>query len=115
MGEETNLGLWLRKRRLERELTQRELADLSDLSRRWLVEIEAGRAEPTFSAVLRLISALGADLAEGAGVPQARTRSGAVTRKLGSEEAEARRREVLLGSLALLVGSNVVDLERVAS
>jgi transcriptional regulator with XRE-family HTH domain len=29
MGEETNLGLWLRKRRLERELTQRELADLS--------------------------------------------------------------------------------------
>src|SRR4030088_3321637 len=114
MGEETNLGLWLRKRRLERGLTQRELADLSDLSRRWLVEIEAGRAQPSLSAALRLIAALGADLSEVPGVPQARTRSGAVTRKLSSEEAEARRRELLLGSWALLVGPSVVDLERVA-
>jgi len=55
MAGETDFGLWLRKRRLERELTQRELADLSGLSRRWLVEIEASRAEPTLSAALRLI------------------------------------------------------------
>ncbi len=112
---ETDFGLWLRKRRLERKLTQRQLADLADLSRRWLVEIEANRAEPTFSAALRLIEALGADLADVPGVSQSHARSGAVRGKLASEEAEAKRREVLLGWLALLVGADVVDLERLES
>src|SRR6266700_2876018 len=110
MDEETDFGLWLRKRRLERGLTQRKLADLSGISRRWLVEIEANRAEPTFSAGLRLIEALAADLADVPGVPRPRTRSGVGPGKLTSEDAEAKRRELLLGSLALLVGSNVVDL-----
>ena len=54
MERDNEFGLWLRKRRLERKLTQRELAELADLSRRWLVEIEANRAEPTFSAALRV-------------------------------------------------------------
>jgi transcriptional regulator with XRE-family HTH domain len=112
MVGKTEFGLWLRKRRLERKLTQRELADLADLSRRWLVEIEGNRAEPTFSAALRLIEALGADLSEVPGAPQARASAGAVPGKLGAEEAEAKRRELLLGSLAVLVGSNVIDLER---
>ncbi len=111
MGE-TDFGLWLRKRRLERRLTQRELADLADLSRRWLVEIEANRAEPTFSAALRLIEALGADLSEVPGVPQTRAKNGVVSGKLASEEAEAKRRELLQGMLAFLVGTKVVDLER---
>jgi transcriptional regulator with XRE-family HTH domain len=115
MAEESDFGLWLRKRRLERELTQREVADLSGLSRRWLVEIEASRAEPTFSAALRLIDALGADIRDVPGVSRSRARSVVVRGKLGSEEAEAKRRELLLGSLALLVGSRVADLERLDS
>jgi transcriptional regulator with XRE-family HTH domain len=115
MAEESDFGLWLRKRRLERELTQRELADLSGLSRRWLVEIEASRAEPTFSAALRLIDALGADICDVPGVSRSRARGAVVGGKLGSEEAEAKRRELLLGSLALLVGSKVADLERLDS
>jgi transcriptional regulator with XRE-family HTH domain len=115
MAEESDFGLWLRKRRLERELTQRELADLSGLSRRWLVEIEASRAEPTLSAALRLIEALGADIRDVPGVSRSRARSVVVRGKLGSEEAEARRRELLLRTLALLVGSNVADVERLES
>jgi HTH-type transcriptional regulator / antitoxin HipB len=115
MAGDTNLGLWLRKRRLERGLTQRQLADLADLSRRWLVEIEANRAEPTFSAAIRLIEALGADLSDVPGVAQSRARSGLGPGKLRSEEAEAERRELLQRSLALMVGSSVIDLERLES
>jgi transcriptional regulator with XRE-family HTH domain len=115
MESDNEFGLWLRKRRLERSMTQGQLAGLAGLSRRWLVEIEGGRAEPTFSAGLRLIEALGAHLSDVPGVARLQARSRLAGGKLSAEEAEAKRRELLLGSFALMVGSTAIDLERLES
>src|SRR5690348_9452667 len=115
MEGDGEFGLWLRKRRLERKLTQGQLADLADLSRRWLVEIEAGRAEPTFSAGLRLIDALDADLTDVPGLSRHRDRARPSAAKLASEEADTNRRELLQGILAALTGADLIDLERLAS
>src|SRR5215471_6437906 len=105
-------GLWLRKRRVERRLTQEQLADLSGLSRRWLVEIEAGRAEPTFSAGLRLIDALDADLTDVPGLSRERSRVRLSPPKVEPEEADTNRRELLHGVLAVLAGADLMDVER---
>jgi transcriptional regulator with XRE-family HTH domain len=112
MEGDNEFGLWLRKRRLERRLTQGQLADLADLSRRWLVEIEAGRAEPTFSAGLRLIDALDADLTDVPGLFRYRSRARLSTNKLEPEEADTNRRELLQGVLAVLAGADLMDVER---
>jgi transcriptional regulator with XRE-family HTH domain len=112
MEGDGEFGLWLRKRRLERKLTQGQLADLADLSRRWLVEIEAGRAEPTFSAALRLIDALDADLTDVPGLSRHRSHVRLPTKKFEPEEADTNRRELLQGVLAVLAGADLVDIER---
>jgi transcriptional regulator with XRE-family HTH domain len=114
MEGDNEFGLWLRKRRLERKLTQGQLGDLADLSRRWLVEIEAGRAEPTFSAGLRLIDALDADVTDVPGLSRYRSRARPSAAKLASE-ADTNRRELLQGVLAALTGADLIDLERLAS
>src|SRR5438105_9130276 len=113
-GGDNGFGLWLRKRRLERRLTQGRLADLADLSRRWLVEIEAGRAQPTFSAGLRLIEALDADVTEVPELSKWRGRVGVATGTLVAEEADTKRRELLQGMLAVLAGADLIDFERLA-
>src|SRR5215471_13480266 len=88
------LGLWIRRRRLERGLTQRVLAELAGLSSRWLVDIENGHHLPSFADLLRLVDVLDADLAEAPGVRRSRAAPGA--RKLAAEEgAETKRREFL--------------------
>lgn len=112
---EAEFGLWLRKRRLERNLTQGQLADLAGISRRWLVEIEADRAEPTFSAGLRLLDAVEAELADVPGVTRWRARGRQAPGKLGAEEAETKRRELLQGMLATMVGANLIDVERLVA
>lgn len=112
MGGENEFGLWLRKRRLERKLTQGQLADLADLSRRWLVEIEAGRAEPTFSAGLRLIEALDADMTDVPGLARYRSGTRLSTNKLEPEEADTNRRDLLQWVLAVLAGADLMDSAR---
>src|SRR6266540_6011685 len=111
MEGDNEFGLWLRKRRLERSLTQGQLADLSDLSRRWLVEIEAGRAEPTFSAGLRLLDALDADLSDVPGLSRWHRRTQPATVTRAAEEAETNRRELLQRTLAILTGADLIDVE----
>jgi transcriptional regulator with XRE-family HTH domain len=114
MSGEVGFGLWLRKRRLERRLTQGELADLAGLSRRWLVEIEAGRSEAKFSDVLRLVGALDADLGEVPGVSQARTTAAAASKLSHQEAEEAKRRDLLAGAVGL-AGMVMVDWERIVA
>lgn len=52
------LGRAIRELRLERGLTQRELADASDLNVTWLSHIEAGRPNPAWGTVARIAAAL---------------------------------------------------------
>ncbi len=66
------LGEWIRKARLEQEMSQRALADRSGLSRSYVCDIERGRgSEPSMTTLDKLASALGssrADLMAAAGL-----------------------------------------------
>lgn len=67
-----SLGVWIRAKRLEQGLSQRELAFRSDLSRSYVCDIERGRgAHPSVETLDRLAAALGfarIDLLKAAGV-----------------------------------------------
>src|SRR5262245_31165280 len=58
------LGARLRERRAERGLALAELARRTELSRRYLTEAEAGRANPSVAVLLRLAAALGTTAAD---------------------------------------------------
>lgn len=58
------LGRAVRELRLERGLTQRELAEAADLNVTWLSHIEAGRPNPAWGTVARIASALGVPVSE---------------------------------------------------
>ena len=63
-------GKNVHKLRNEAKLTQEELAEMADLSRRYLQEIEAGKYNPTLTIILGLKSALNCswdDLTNGIG------------------------------------------------
>lgn len=113
-SETDDLGLWIRRRRLDRGLTQLVTAERAGLSRRWLVDVEGGRIQPKFADLLRLVDVLGADLMEAPGVQRRSQPPGA--RKLpGQEGIETKRRE-FLGWIAAAAGSAaLVDVERLAS
>ena len=49
----------IRDRRAQLGLSQQELADRADVSRRWLVKVEAGHPGAETGAVMRLLCALG--------------------------------------------------------
>jgi HTH-type transcriptional regulator/antitoxin HipB len=51
-----------RGRRLDRGLSQSELAGLSGISRKWISEFEAGKATAELALVLRVLEALGLSL-----------------------------------------------------
>jgi y4mF family transcriptional regulator len=53
-----DLGRYLRDRRRELGLTQSRLSDLAEVSRRWLSEVEAGKATAEIGLVFRLLRAL---------------------------------------------------------
>lgn len=53
----------VRGRRLELRITQSELASQSDVSRKWLNQFEAGKAQVDASTLLRLLVALNLELA----------------------------------------------------
>lgn len=57
------LGAAIKTLRLERGMTQAELAAVADVSRRWIGEVEAGsRAGVELARVLRVLDALDASL-----------------------------------------------------
>ncbi len=115
MAAELTFALWLRKRRIDRKLTQGELADLASISRRWLVEIEAGRSEAKFTDVLKLVDALEADINDVPSVSRRRSGRSIVAGKLDGEAEETKRRELLTGWLATMAGVALVDVERLAA
>jgi transcriptional regulator with XRE-family HTH domain len=55
----TRLGAALQKHRLQRGLTQAELAEFADLSLKYVGEIERGEANTTIEVLERLASAVG--------------------------------------------------------
>lgn len=71
-------GETIRRLRLERELSQEGLADLSDLDRTYVGGIERGERNPSLTNILRLADALGVPLSQIAASAEtlvARTRS----------------------------------------
>ena len=53
-----DLGRYVRNRRLELGLTQSDLSSVADVSRRWLSEVEAGKATAEIGLVFRVLRAL---------------------------------------------------------
>jgi y4mF family transcriptional regulator len=53
-----DLGRYVRNRRLELGLTQSDLSAVADVSRRWLSEVEAGKATAEIGLVFRVLRAL---------------------------------------------------------
>jgi len=58
------VGSRIRARRTSRSLTVQQLADMSDVSRRLLTQIEHGQANPSLVAVTRIARSLGTDFTE---------------------------------------------------
>jgi HTH-type transcriptional regulator/antitoxin HipB len=56
------LGAQIRARRLELELTQGELADVSGVTLRFVSELERGKASAQYAGIQRVLAALGLDL-----------------------------------------------------
>jgi HTH-type transcriptional regulator/antitoxin HipB len=54
-----DLGLYLRERRRDLGMTQADLAAAAGVSRRWLSDLEAGKATAEFGLILRTVHALG--------------------------------------------------------
>lgn len=52
----------VRGRRLDRGLSQAELANRSGISRKWISEFEAGKTTAEFALVIRVLEALGLKL-----------------------------------------------------
>jgi y4mF family transcriptional regulator len=57
-----DLGHLIRDRRSRMGLTQAALADVVGVSRKWIVELEAGKRSADISLILRTLRALGMDL-----------------------------------------------------
>jgi len=53
----------IREARKQRKMTQQQLADAAGISRRALIDLEAGRSpDPGFISVIRILMAVGLDL-----------------------------------------------------
>lgn len=64
MEPQEALGQAIRQLRMERELTQRQLAQAADVNETWVSHIEAGRTNPAWGTVARLAGALGVPVSE---------------------------------------------------
>jgi y4mF family transcriptional regulator len=54
-----DLGLYVRDRRQDLAMTQADLASAAQVSRRWLSDLEAGKATAEIGLVLKTLHALG--------------------------------------------------------
>jgi transcriptional regulator with XRE-family HTH domain len=65
MVEGGGLGEWIKQKRAEQGINQRELASLAGMSRSYLCDIERGRGtQPSFEYLERIATALGAERTE---------------------------------------------------
>ena len=69
-----NLATNVRRLRDARQLTQRQLADVSGVPRPTVAHIESGAANPTLHVLVKVAGALGATIEELIGTPPAATR-----------------------------------------
>jgi y4mF family transcriptional regulator len=58
----TQLGLIIKSSRIAKNLTQQQLADLSGVGRRFIIECEAGKPRLEFAKVLQVAAAAGIDI-----------------------------------------------------
>lgn len=56
------LGQFIRDQRTSRRLTQAQLAEMTGVSRKWLIDLEGGKRATDLSLVLRTFNALGIEL-----------------------------------------------------
>jgi transcriptional regulator with XRE-family HTH domain len=61
---QTALGLAVKQRREELELTQEQLALRSDLHQRWISNVETGKRNPSYVSLRRLAAGLGVSASE---------------------------------------------------
>ena len=59
---QVGLGKAIRRLREEAKLGQQLLAERSDISASWLVEIESGRRNPTWGTIRRIAAGLGVSM-----------------------------------------------------
>jgi HTH-type transcriptional regulator/antitoxin HipB len=76
------VGRFVRLERRRRRMSQQDLADAAHVSRRWLIELEAGRPRAELGLVLAVLAALGTPLRVGANDPA------------GSAPADTHRRDL---------------------
>jgi transcriptional regulator with XRE-family HTH domain len=58
------LGLAVKDRRIELDLTQEELANGTDLHQRWISNVETGKRNPSYGSLRRLAAGLDLDASE---------------------------------------------------
>lgn len=93
---DAQLGTRIRQLRERRGLSQERTAHRAGKSEHWLVDVEAGRADPRYSDLIELARVLEVDLVDVLPVSQRRTNNVADRRTLaGREDIEAKRREFL--------------------
>jgi transcriptional regulator with XRE-family HTH domain len=61
---QTALGLAVKARRLEREITQETLANDTGLHQRWISNVETGKRNPSYASLRRLATGLGLSASE---------------------------------------------------
>lgn len=58
------LGLAVKARRVELELTQEQLANDTELHQRWISNVETGKRNPSYASLRRLAAGLGLSASE---------------------------------------------------
>jgi HTH-type transcriptional regulator/antitoxin HipB len=58
----TDLGAFIRERRIKLEMDQSDLAEKAGISRKWIVEVEQGKPRAEIGLVLRTLTTLGVSL-----------------------------------------------------
>lgn len=58
----TDLGAFIRERRVKLGMDQRDLAEKAGTSRKWIVEVEQGKSRAEIGLILRTLKTLGVSL-----------------------------------------------------
>lgn len=58
------IELYIKQKRIEKNLTQEQLANLSGVSKSYIGDLERGEKEPTISVLCKIANALDVDIKE---------------------------------------------------